>query len=242
METNFNNKATVEEIRERFEHDVERFSNLETGQKAIPDAPLMMELITRAAAACTPNAKSVLDIGCGGGNNTLKLLELINPLDCYLLDLAKAMTERAHERVSKINKGNTIVVNEDIRTADLPEGKFDIIIAAAVLHHLRSDSDWENVFTKIYRLLAPGGGIWISDLFIHENQSVQNILWEKYGEYLMATGGNEMKKKAFDAIEREDTPRPITYQIELLRKIGFSKIDILHKTTSFAAYGAVKPL
>lgn len=27
-------KSTVEQIRERFDHDVERFSNLETGQSA----------------------------------------------------------------------------------------------------------------------------------------------------------------------------------------------------------------
>ena len=33
-------KSTVEEIRQRFDGDVERFSNLETGQSATVDAPL----------------------------------------------------------------------------------------------------------------------------------------------------------------------------------------------------------
>jgi tRNA (cmo5U34)-methyltransferase len=32
-------KSTVEQIRERFDGDVERFSNLETGQSATIDAP-----------------------------------------------------------------------------------------------------------------------------------------------------------------------------------------------------------
>ena len=64
-------KSSVDEIRARFDADVERFSNLETGQKATIDAPLAMELITMAAAACNPGAKAVLDIGCGAGNNTL---------------------------------------------------------------------------------------------------------------------------------------------------------------------------
>ena len=32
-------KSTVEEIRQRFDKDVERFSNLETGQSATIDAP-----------------------------------------------------------------------------------------------------------------------------------------------------------------------------------------------------------
>ena len=44
-------KSTVEEIRARFDNDVERFSNLETGQSATIDAPLALELIAEAAAA-----------------------------------------------------------------------------------------------------------------------------------------------------------------------------------------------
>jgi len=36
-------KSTIEEIRERFDKDVERFSNLETGQQATMDAPLVLD-------------------------------------------------------------------------------------------------------------------------------------------------------------------------------------------------------
>ena len=61
-------KSTVEEIRRRFDNDVERFSNLETGQSATMDAPLCMELVTVAAAMSNPAAQDLLDIGCGAGN------------------------------------------------------------------------------------------------------------------------------------------------------------------------------
>jgi tRNA (cmo5U34)-methyltransferase len=57
-------KSTVEEIRRRFDADVERFSNLQTGQSATVDAPLAMALIAEAAAATTPHARHVLDAGC----------------------------------------------------------------------------------------------------------------------------------------------------------------------------------
>ncbi len=49
-------KSTVEEIRHRFDNDVERFSNLETGQTAAMDAAIAMELIARAASVATPNS------------------------------------------------------------------------------------------------------------------------------------------------------------------------------------------
>ncbi len=61
-------KSTVEEIRQRFDSEVERFSNLETGQSATIDSPLAMSLIAEIAAAVTAHATSVLDVGCGAGN------------------------------------------------------------------------------------------------------------------------------------------------------------------------------
>ena len=70
-------KASVEEIRNRFDNDVERFSNLDTGQVSTIDAPLVMELIAQAAAACNSAATELLDLGCGAGNYSIKLRELL---------------------------------------------------------------------------------------------------------------------------------------------------------------------
>jgi tRNA (cmo5U34)-methyltransferase len=240
MNNLYKDKASIEDIRNRFDNDVERFSNLETGQTATIDAPLAMELITNAAVACTPNAKNILDIGCGAGNNTLKLLQLINPVNCDLLDLSKHMLDRAFQRVSESNKGEVRIIHEDFRKAKLDNEHYDIILAAAVLHHLRDDSDWENSFKKIYDITAPGGSVWITDLVIHENEKVQDMMWNRYGDYLIKNGGEGKKNKVFEYIAKEDTPRPVSYQLDLLRKVGFKSVDILHKNSCFAAFGAVK--
>src|SRR5438132_9528966 len=94
-------KSTVNEIRQRFDADVERFCNLETGQSATVDAPLAMALVTQAAAATTPHARHVLDVGCGAGNYTLRLLERVPNLDVTLIDLSRPMLERAVERIKR---------------------------------------------------------------------------------------------------------------------------------------------
>src|SRR3954463_8790380 len=99
-------KSTVDEIRRRFDADVDRFSNLETGQSATVDAPLAMALVAQAAAATTPHARQVLDVGCGAGNYTLKLLEKIPILDVTLNDLSKPMLERAKKRVRQATTGD----------------------------------------------------------------------------------------------------------------------------------------
>src|SRR6476619_975971 len=88
-------KSSVDEIRRRFDADVERFSNLETGQSATVDAPLALDLVAAAAAATTPHARHVLDVGCGAGNYTLKLLQHCPNLDVTLVDLSRPMLDRA---------------------------------------------------------------------------------------------------------------------------------------------------
>src|SRR5919109_1535482 len=109
-------KSTVEQIRERFDQDVDRFSNLETGQSATVDAPLTLELIASVAASTTPSATHLLDI----------------------------------------------------------------VVAAAVFHHLREDGEWSGVFRKCHRALRPGGAIWISDLVAHQSLETQAVMWARY--------------------------------------------------------------
>ena len=131
-------KSSVDEIRQRFDEDVERFTNLETGQTATVDAALAMEVVTEAAAVTTPRATSVLDVGCGAGNYTLKLLERLPNLNMTLLDLSKPMLDQAVARIESKTTGKIETTQGDVREVDLGDCQFDIILAAAVLHHLRT--------------------------------------------------------------------------------------------------------
>jgi tRNA (cmo5U34)-methyltransferase len=234
-------KSTVDEIRERFDRDVERFSNLETGQQATMDAPLVLELVTDAAARCAPHARGVLDIGCGAGNYTLRLLEKTGPLDVTLVDLSLPMLERARQRIAERPHGELVAHQGDIRDCEIPAGSQDIVMAAAVLHHLRSDREWEAVFQKVWAVLRPGGCFWIADLVSHDDARVQQLMWGRYGQYLVALKGEAYRDQVFEYVGREDTPRSVAYQLQLLTQYGFRPIEVLHKNGCFAAFGGIKP-
>jgi len=240
MKTPLAQKSTTQEITARFDREVDRFANLETGQTATMDAPLVLELISRAAAAATPHIGRVLDIGCGAGNSTIKLLGEVGPFACDLLDLSGPMLARARERTAVAGGAPIITWQGDFRTLELPREGYDVILSAAVLHHLRDDADWEAAFAKLYTLTAPGGSVWISDLVAQENTAVSDLLWARYGDYLRELGGEELRARVFAYIDKEDSPRPVTYQLELLRRVGFAQVDLLHKNAVFAAFGAVK--
>lgn len=233
-------KSTVDEIRQRFDADVERFSNLQTGQSATVDAPLAMELIAEAAAATTPRAEHILDVGCGAGNYTLKLLELLPNRDATLMDLSQPMLDRARERVEAATTGRITTIQGDIREINLSEEQFDIVLAAAVLHHLRTDEEWRQVFAGLFRALRPGGSLWIFDLVESSIPSVQKLMQHRYGEYLAHLKDETYRDHVFAYIEREDTPRSLLSQLDLLRQVGFVQVDVLHKNVCFAAFGALK--
>lgn len=199
-----------------------------------------MELITQAAFHATAPIRRVLDIGCGAGNNTIKLAQCVSTFDCDLVDLSPAMLEKVHERIIERVSGEVRIFQGDFRTIDLGEQRYDVILAAAVLHHLRDDQDWESAFDKLYALTAPGGSVWITDLVSHETEPVQDLMWRRYGEYLCSWGGEGYKDRVFEYIDKEDSPSPVTYQLELLRKAGFRHVELLHKNSCFAAFGAIK--
>ncbi len=232
-------KMTVEQIRNRFDNDVERFSDLAKGHEAAVDSLVALNLITSAALAVTPHAVTLLDVGCGAGNWSVKFLSRKPGLDVTLLDLAPAMLERAGERVLQAGASRVTLVESDIREARFEDG-FDIIVASAVLHHLRDEYEWMGVFRHFHELLHPGGSLWIYDLVDHELPEVAHLMTERHGRHLESIGGRPFRDEIFANIEREDTPRPLSFQIDLLREAGFERVDILHKNSRFAAFGALK--
>jgi tRNA (cmo5U34)-methyltransferase len=168
------------------------------------------------------------------------MLSKIPNLECTLLDLSKPMLNKAYERVIPETTNTVTTVQSDIRTAQLPEDYFDIILAGAVLHHLRDDNDWEYVFKKLYKLLKKNGCLMISDLVTQDTAVLTKYTWECYADYLNKIVSNEYSKKVLAYIEKEDSPRSINYQTYLMKKSGFRNIEILHKNACFAAFAGIK--
>ena len=205
------------------------------------DARLLMDLITRAAVALTDPIDRVLDVGCGAGNNTIRLrMETGRDFASDLLDLSPNMLARAAERVADAGATAVQTFEADFRTAELTPG-YDVILAAAVLHHLREEAEWESGFAKLFSLLRPGGSVWITDLVTHELDAVDRQMWDRWETHLAGLGKAESVAGVKAYVDAEDSPRPVTFQLELLRRVGFTRVELLHKNGPFAAFGAVRP-
>jgi tRNA (cmo5U34)-methyltransferase len=233
-------KSTVEEIRDRFDHDVERFSNLDTGQATVPDSRYMWELVAQVASTVTPHARDMLDIGCGAGNDSLYMLGRIPNLNITLIDLSSPMLARAVERLREKTSGKIMSIQKDVRDVDMEQQRYDIIVAGFSLHHLRGDDEWAAMFEKIFAALRPGGSFWLVDMFEFDVPSMQQAMWQRYGDYLVELKDEAYRDKVFAYVQKEDSPRSTAFVTDQLRVAGFNCVEILHKKLHFAAMGAVK--
>ncbi len=120
MNTPLNKKSTVEEIKARFDQDVERFSNLETAQQAVIDAPIMLELISKLAVSVKADAENMLDIGSGAGNYTISILREKPGINCDLVDISLPMLEKAKDRISKEKAGEVRIFHAILETSPYP--------------------------------------------------------------------------------------------------------------------------
>jgi tRNA (cmo5U34)-methyltransferase len=238
-------KSTPDQIRQRFDNDVERFSNLDTGQVATIDARLCMELVTEAAALVTPSARDLLDIGAGAGNYSLMMLKRLPSLNCTLIDLSRPMLDRAAARIHEASTRTPKTLQGDMRELTLGENNFDIVLAAATLHHLRTDAEWQTMFAKIHKALRPGGSFWIFDMTSHDTPAIEKMMKARHGDYLAALkgggqAGETYRNHVFAYIDEEDTPRSLNFQLKTLEATGFKNPEVLHKNAYFAAFGAQK--
>lgn len=77
-------------------------------------------------------------------------------------------------------------------------------------------------------------------MITQDTEVLNDYTWERYGDYLEGLQGKEYRQKVLDYVAKEDSPRSMNYQLDLMKKVGFQKVEILHKNICFGAFGGIK--
>jgi SAM-dependent methyltransferase len=79
----------------------------------------------------------ILDIGCGSGNATFAMLDMIPGCKIYATDISAEMVSILVRRAETRGVADRVVAFvSDAETLDIPNGAFDLIVGSSMLHHL----------------------------------------------------------------------------------------------------------
>jgi ubiquinone/menaquinone biosynthesis C-methylase UbiE len=102
--------------------------------------------------AAVPPPATVLDLGCGTGETTAKLMS--SGYDVWGVDIAEPMIAHAVNR-----QGFDRFRVGDMEQIPFPDGTFDAVVCLGVIEYLESD---ERALQEIRRVLKPGGSAVLS--------------------------------------------------------------------------------
>jgi SAM-dependent methyltransferase len=104
----------------------------------------------------------VLDLGSGGGIDVLLSARRVGPSGfAYGVDMTDEMLELARANAARAGATNVEFLKGRIEDVPLPDGSIDVVISNCVIN---LSVDKPAVLAEMFRVLAPGGHIGISDV------------------------------------------------------------------------------
>jgi tRNA (cmo5U34)-methyltransferase len=179
--------------------------------------------------SCLPKKfipKYILDLGCGNGNVTSKLLQLFPESNFTLLDASQEMIAicKARFKSSKVEYVNSYFNNYRFKS-----DYYNLITAGFSLHHCDSEEK-KTLFKHIYKSLKKGGVFSFSDLMINKNKPEHSKLLKEWKTFVNRTfPDGEKWKWLMEHYNEFDKPDDYIDQIQWLKEAGFKIINLPFK-------------
>lgn len=145
-----------------------------------PNSRMVIEM-----AGIKPGDK-VLDVGCGTGNLTLTVKNYVGESgSAYGLDASPEMIAAARKKQKRSGIQAVFDVGL-IEQIPYPEATFDAVISRLAIHHLPGDLKRQG-FSEIFRVLKPGGFLFVVDFNLPSNPFWGHVLLPFLGHRMMQT-------------------------------------------------------
>jgi SAM-dependent methyltransferase len=170
-----------------------------------------------------PSNRSLLDLGCGDSSVMARTLSDSGFRKYVGVDLSPVALDMAREALE------TTGVSATFRLADYMDhlqvassGSADVIVAGYTVHHLLGEAR-NAFFRECRRVLSPGGGLLLYDVFLSGHETRDEYMVRNHG-WRRATWSN-MSETDFDAIWKHvsaaDYPQTIDAMALQAHRAGF---------------------
>ena len=166
--------------------------------------------------------KKVLELGIGTGLTSEKILKIIPDTQLVAVDFSETMLDGAKKRLSNYA---VQYIQGDYSELDFDKD-FDIVISVIGIHH-QNDEGKKKLFKKINECLNSGGIFIFGDLVTHKDEKEAAYCDAKHYSYLVENAENEKSLKEWAHHHKFlNLLAPIEDQVEWLKEVGFSSVEI----------------
>jgi len=227
---------TTSTIKEHFETEAFEFDSQII--KIIPYYEQMITALIDSVQFEPFAAIRIIDLGCGTGTVAKRLGDKFPNSTIVCLDIASKMIEIAKYKMS--GRKNTEFIVGDFSKIEFKE-PFDVVVSSLALHHIQTDEEKKEFYTKIYKVLTNSGQFLNADVVLATTDYQQNINMNRWIDYMnKSVPMDEIQQRWLPAHKTEDRPSILMEQLKWLDEIGFENVDVIWKYYNFSVYGGVK--
>jgi len=227
---------TTSTIKEHFEAEAFEFDSQIV--RIIPYYEQMITALIDSVHFETTEAIRIIDLGCGTGTVAKRLGDKYPNAKIVCLDIASKMIDIAKYKLE--NRKSTEFIVGDFSTVDFKE-PFDVVVSSLALHHIQTDEEKKEFYTKIYSLLNTSGQFLNADVVLAMTDYQQKMNMNRWIDYMNRNVSmEEIQQRWIPAHKAEDRPSKLMDQLKWLEEIGFENIDVIWKYYNFSVYGGIK--
>ncbi|ACK69679.1 Methyltransferase type 12 [Gloeothece citriformis PCC 7424] len=213
--------------------------------------PKYEEVLDVIVSLVPPGVEQILELGCGTGELSLKLLNRYPKVKIVALDYSERMITYAQTKI--VDKGYSdrwkgvqldfgVWANEEESQA-LGSG-FDACVSSLAIHHL-TDEMKQKLFERISKTLKPGGVFWNGDPVLVEFPLIQEVYQKIREDWATQQGTTITEVRA-----KLGTTKPYGYSsqdqlatlethLQMLKTAGFTSVAVPWKYYGMAVFGGM---